>query len=264
MILYLRRDSCRMGNTALGPVICCCSTKDPQQGLPMSRAREYLKAHTTKALRLAVRQFELEWLMFRRHRRALKKAFRFRQGSELKLNLGCGPNAKSGWLNIDLFDPGADLQLDLRERWPFQDLSVSHIYSEHVFEHFEFHDEVPSFLSESLRVLQLGGIFDIGVPDSDWPIHAYGNPNDSYWHFAKTVHPPWCETQLDHINDHFRQERPHKYRWESEHKYAWDEQTLARSLKRSGFRSIVRRQFDPTLDSEFRRTGTLYMRAIKT
>jgi hypothetical protein len=81
------------------------------------------------------------------------------------------------------------------------------------------------------------------------------NPNDDYWAFAPTVHPESCQTQLDHINCHFRQGE--------QHKYAWDEETLAKALERSGFVYIERRGFDPELDSEVRKTGTLYMRAIK-
>ena len=184
-----------------------------------------VKAHTTKALRLALHQVAWEFRMCLRQRSALKKVPRFLQGSTLNLNLGSGSNSKPGWLNIDLYDPGADLQLDLREPWPFPDGSVSHIYSEHVFEHLDFQDEVPHFLSESFRVLRIGGLFDVGVPDTEWPLGAWGNPNHEYWPFAKAILPQWCETHLDLINYHFRQDKLH-----GEHKYAWDEETLARTL----------------------------------
>jgi Methyltransferase domain len=116
---------------------------------------------------------------------------------------------------IDLFDRSADLRLDLREPWPFPDNSVSHIYSEHVFEHFDFLDEVPHFLSESLRVLCEGVVFDVGVPDSDWPLRAWGNPNDGYWCLARSLHPQYCETNLDFVNYHFRRDKLH-----GGHKYA--------------------------------------------
>ena len=130
------------------------------------------------------------------------------------------------------------------------------MYSEHVFEHFEFSSEVPNFLSQSLRVLQPGGLFDVGVPDSEWPLQAYGHPAHEYWRFVESgCHPKWCETQLDHINYHFRQN--------GEHLYAWDEETLSRTLNKSGFTAVQRRDFDPALDTESRKTGTLYMRATK-
>ena len=133
---------------------------------------------------------------------------------------------------------------------------MAHIYSEHIFEHFEFHSEVPHFLSQSLRVLQAGGLFDVGVPDTAWALRGYGNPEHDYWSFVKSgVHPEWCETQLDHINYHFSAD--------GQHLYAWDEETLARSLRRAGFTGVQRRDFDPTLDAESRKIGTLYMRAMK-
>jgi predicted SAM-dependent methyltransferase len=221
----------------------------------MARLKEFVKAHTSRGLCGAIRDVSQEWRISKQHRAALKKIRPFLHSPNKKLNLGCGPNPKLGWINVDLFDSHADLQLDLREKWPFADASISYIYSEHVFEHFEFHEEVSHFLSEAGRVLEAGGIFDVGVPDTDWPLRAYGNPNDPYWPFSKTVHPAWCETQLDHINYHFRQE--------TEHKYAWDEETLGRTLRQFGFSDITRREFDPAIDSESRKTGTLYMRAIK-
>ncbi|MGO8790542.1 MAG: class I SAM-dependent methyltransferase [Terriglobia bacterium] len=221
----------------------------------MNVVKEYIKSHVSRALLQSVRQVEKEFRIYRRHRLGVREARALPQGLPLKLNLGCGPNRKPGWLNIDLFYSGADLELDLRERWPFPDGSVAHIYSEHVFEHFEFYEQVPHVLSESLRVLQTEGVFDVGVPDSEWPLRGYGNPDCDYWSVASIWHPSTCETQLDHINYHFRQGE--------EHKYAWDEETLARSLQRSGFASIARRPYDATLDSESRRIGTLYMRALK-
>jgi predicted SAM-dependent methyltransferase len=221
----------------------------------LNPVKEYTKTHTSKGFVNALRNAKKEWQIARLHRSEQKKVGPFLQRTEKKLNLGCGPNPKPGWINIDLFDSHADLQLDLREMWPFTDSSISHIYSEHVFEHFEFLEEVPHFLSEARRLLQPGGLFDVGVPDTEWPLHAYEDPGNPYWPFSKTVHPEWCETKLDHINYHFRQG--------TEHKYAWDYETLARTLQRFGFTNITRREFDPAIDSESRRTGTLYVTTIK-
>lgn len=221
----------------------------------MNVIRKYVRSHTSGALRRSVRQVREELRIYRRHRLAVRKAQQSFRGIPLKIHLGCGGNIKPGWLNIDLFYSGADLHLDLRERWPFPDGSVAYIYSEHVFEHFEFYEEVPHILSESLRVLQIDGVFDVALPDTEWTLRAYGNPDHDYWRSTHLWHPNTCETQLDHINHHFRQF--------GEHKYMWDEETLKRSLQRSGFTCIARRPYDPTLDSESRIIGTMYMRAIK-
>jgi predicted SAM-dependent methyltransferase len=226
-----------------------------QECCPLRAVNNFIKAHTSRGVFDALVKAKREWRIYRQHRSALKKVSAFRELPEKKLNLGCGPNPKPGWINIDLFDSRADLRLDLREKWPFFDGTVTYIYSEHVFEHFDFHGEVDHFLSESYRVLRPGGAFDVGVPDTEWPLRAYGDRSDPYWPFSKKIHPAWCETRLDHINYHFRQD--------GEHKYAWDEETLARALRRFRFSDITRREFDPALDSQPRKGNTLYMRAIK-
>ena len=119
----------------------------------MNPAREFVRAHTSKSFRKAVLDGKFEWSLYRLHRSELRKVGPLLQRRDKKLNLGCGPNPKLGWINIDLFDAHADLRLDLRETWPFPDASISHVYSEHVFEHFEIHREVAHFLSEAHRVL---------------------------------------------------------------------------------------------------------------
>jgi SAM-dependent methyltransferase len=218
--------------------------------------KHYLRSKTTLGFRNALRQARDEWKLSRRHRQSLQKVSSFLQTPSIKLNLGCGPNSKKGWLNIDLFERTADLQLDLREPWPFPDNTVSYIYSEHVFEHFDFHAEVPHFLAEALRVLEPGGVFDVVVPDTEGPLRAYGDPNAIYWStLAKRWHPEWCQTELDHINFHFRQD--------GEHKYAWDLDTLARSLKSAGFQCVGRREFNSGMDSKERELGSLYMTGNK-
>lgn len=226
----------------------------------MNPAKKLVKSRTTTGLRSAIGELGNEWKLYRRHRQALKRVPQFLNQLPIKLNLGCGPNRKPDWVNIDLYHPSADLQLDLREPWPFPDASVSYIYSEHVFEHFEFTREVPHFLQEAQRVLCAGGVFDVGVPDTEWPLRDYHNPEERYFHTSMTQgwHPQWCQTELDHINYHFRQDKEH-----GEHKYAWDKETLERTLRNTGFTSITRREFDPSLDTESRRLGTLYMQASK-
>ena len=60
---------------------------------------------------------------------------------------------------------------------------------------------------------------------------------------------------MDYLNRDFRQGR--------EHRYAYDFQTLTRVLTEAGFTSIVRRAFNPELDSRHREWGTLYIEARK-
>ena len=90
-------------------------------------------------------------------------------------------------MNVD-FNPECELSLDLREPLPFSDNSCALIYSEHFFEHLEHPVEISLLLSESLRVLQAGGTFSLGVPDTEWPLLAYGNPEKyDYFDYANKV-----------------------------------------------------------------------------
>jgi predicted SAM-dependent methyltransferase len=222
---------------------------------PVNPIRAFASSHTTKGVRKAILHVRDEWTICRRHRSNLKLVPGFVGTLPIKLHLGSGPNYKPGWINIDLFHPEADLQLDLRETWPFPSESASHIYSEHVFEHFDYYDEIPHFLKESMRILRQDGIFDVGVPDTEWPLRAYQHPEDEYWQIVRKWHPAECATPLDHINYHFRQH--------GEHKYAWDWETLKASVESHGFVTVERREFDPALDCASRNPGTLYLRAQK-
>jgi predicted SAM-dependent methyltransferase len=196
--------------------------------------RTLLKAHLTVSVRKAARLLQQELGVQQRHRASVRRARNLQFDGNLQLNLGCGLNLKPGWVNIDL-GKFADLQLDLREPFPFPDNSAAFIYSEHVFEHFSYPEEAGHILSESLRVLRPGGVFSIGVPDSEMAIGAYGNED----------------------NDFFRISRG------AEHKYCYDYETLAEILRDSGFVAIRRRSFDAELDSEVRRWGTMYVNAEK-
>lgn len=172
-----------------------------------------------------------------------------------KLNLGCGSNVKEGWLNVDMFPP-AELILDLREKLPFADNSCSMIYSEHFLEHLDYPGAAEVFLREALRVLRPGGLFSVGVPDTEWPLKEYQQVVvGGYYDCCKMWRHQWCTTHLDHINQHFREHGGHKF--------AYDYETLAKRLADAGFSGIRKREFDPDLDTEKRRLGTLYAEAVK-
>jgi len=122
--------------------------------------------------------------------------------AELKLNIGCGTSGIQGWVNIDnspsillarlpfgrrIFRtpdwPPDVRRADVRKRIPFPDASVSYIYSSHTFEHFTY-DESLAVARECLRVLKLGGIFRVVVPDLGIMVRDYlaeaANPKASH------------------------------------------------------------------------------------
>jgi|SRR5689334_3818524 len=182
-------------------------------------------------------------------------ALLFRPGtqSHLKLNVGCGAKRKEGWINVDLH-PAADVKTDARRKLPFRTSSAAVIYSEHFFEHLEYPEEATLFLSESFRVLEPGGLFSVGVPDTELCLRAYVDGK----FLGKSLGLPyveWCDTPMHSLNFLFHQG--------GEHKHLYDASTLTNILWKAGFQNAHRRDFDPFLDSEDRQTGTLYVEARK-
>jgi len=206
-------------------------------------------------LRRAVDDVRRELRMARYHRKGRRDATKYANAKSLKLHAGCGLNPKPGWVNIDLAQK-EDLSLDLRERIPLPDGSAQMIYSEHFFEHLDYPGDAMHFLKECVRLLEPGGTFSIGVPDTRWPLLGYGNVESGYFEAAdlRRWHPAWCRTKMEHINYHFRQD--------GEHRFAWDLETLEQALREAGFVEIRQRSYRPDLDTEARALGTLYVDAL--
>jgi predicted SAM-dependent methyltransferase len=180
---------------------------------------------------------------------------RYRNAAGLKVQLGCGPRVKQGWVNIDLAKT-ADVRLDLRRKLPFPDNSCTVIYSEHFLEHLDYPEPVRTVFKDCLRVLQPGGQLTFAVPDIDLVMRTYvhGGPPE-YYAAQKRWSPSGYTTQIEYINFNFRQN--------GEHRFAYDEETMTKLLQSAGFTNVRRREFDPALDSKDRIVGSLYMNAMK-
>ena len=81
----------------------------------------------------------------------------------MKLHVGCGPRILEGWINLDIAPVDGAIHgsgLDLH----FADGTVSRIYCEDLFEHFDQKDQL-KFLSECHRLLEPGGLARITFPE---------------------------------------------------------------------------------------------------
>jgi predicted SAM-dependent methyltransferase len=84
---------------------------------------------------------------------------------KLKLNLGCGPDIRQGYVNVDLEPASQVLGVDLSQfPWPWEDDSTDEILMLDLLEHFPYR-QTDSILNEAWRVLKVGGHIDIQVPD---------------------------------------------------------------------------------------------------
>lgn len=114
----------------------------------------------------------------------------------LKLDLGCGPNKRQGFLGVDIEKfPGVDLVHDLRKiPWPWKDNSVEEVNCSHLLEHFGGEERV-LFFNELYRVLRVGGKVTITTPH--WSSgRAYGDPTHKW--------PPVVEFGWFYLNEEWR------------------------------------------------------------
>jgi predicted SAM-dependent methyltransferase len=186
------------------------------------------------------------------HRQGVQKASSVKL--PCKLHIGCGPNVKAGWVNIDIHK-AADMHLDLREPLPFPDNSVTIVHSEHFLGHLSLEEGI-RLLRECLRVLVVGGRLSLGVPDAKLCMQDYVRGDREEWlKIRDRYHPKWCTTPMHSANYFFRQE--------GEQKYSYDAETLIEVIRGCGFSDVHERSWDPALDLESRRDGTLYVDAVK-
>lgn len=229
--------------------------------------KQVLKNNMRDGLHSALRTVRDEFTIGIIHSRGVRQAKSLRNRNELKLNFGCGQKIKPGFINIDLCRD-ADLRLDLREPMPFLTNSCAMVHSEHFLEHLAYPRHAMRFMAECLRVLRPGGVFRVGVPDSEWPIRAYARDQHyvEWFDYVRREYPnsAWTDTDMECVNWSFRQDE--------EHKFGYDFETLKYSLSKVGFVDIKRVEFDPMFDDEDSRFSldtdpskctTLYVTAAK-
>lgn len=176
----------------------------------------------------------------------------------LRVNLGCGLEVAPGWVNIDAsfnsliancpswfqrhayrisgakayysetdylktLNSSHFYQHDLKYGIPIQDASVDVIFSCHFLEHLRL-PIARKLLRESYRVLKVGGIVRIVVPDLDYAVSLLNSGErrrslESYFF-------------VDHDECDF-----------SRHKYMYDYVLLADELAKAGFGQIEKKTF---------------------
>lgn len=103
------------------------------------------------------------------------------QSAPRRLNWGCGEHLGAGWINSDLKrDPGIDLVADIRAGLPLADDSVDYAVSVHALPELSYREQLPA-LGELLRVLRLGGVLRLVLPDLDRAIDAYREGRRDYF-----------------------------------------------------------------------------------
>ncbi len=228
---------------------------------------------------------------------------KFRGKSGLKLNLGCGREVKSGFVNVDIAEreKKLDLACDLSMQFPFDNDSCQYIYSEHMIEHFEWLDG-NNFLKNCHRCLQKGGTLRIVFPDfykvfeaylkkdynffecfrqglneEDYPYYSsvYENPEKIKKERKQNPPPAWHLSSAPEDRKKLSlRVRKFNYLIEyvdwfvhqfGEHKTLYDAESMIGILKDIGFSTVKQVEFLPGFDnnSPTRVNSSVYIEAVK-
>jgi predicted SAM-dependent methyltransferase len=168
-------------------------------------------------------------------------------------------------VNVDsVAAPGVNCVYDCRKRIPLTSGTAKAVFTEHLLEHLEYHEEAPIFLAECHRIMEPGGVIRIVVPDGRKYIRAYENGD---WDYLRAFSPlaagrgPKCTTLMEIVNEHFRQA--------GQHRFSYDYETLARLVRSSGFDAVAESRFGVSrmiglaIDNPDRATESLYVEAVR-
>jgi predicted SAM-dependent methyltransferase len=98
------------------------------------------------------------------------------------LNLGCGQRFHPDWINLDLQPAHPSIRRwDVTQPLPFEDTSFDGVYHSHLLEHLPREDALPC-LRECRRVLKLGGIIRMAVPNLEAIARLYLHALEEAWH----------------------------------------------------------------------------------
>ncbi len=177
----------------------------------------------------------------------------YKFNNPVKLNVGAGLAVAPGWTNIDVsFNSVASnmpslthilfyklsgareyyslkeyskilkescfLCLDVRKGLPFREKSIKYIFSSHFLEHLEFCD-AKKLLKIIYKILKIGGIVRIAIPDLEYAISLYPQEKDKM------------------LNDYFFVQEKPVY---SKHKYMYDFDLISDILLETGFKGITK------------------------
>lgn len=191
--------------------------------------------------------------------------------SDLMVHLGCGPDIRDGWINIDITRPQEHLppntiyiQYDLRRGLPLAEFTCQYIYSSHFFEHLTYRHGV-NLMRDCYNALRPGGVFRIALPHFGRLFEAYVRKDMEYFDLVDIFkwYPdvePGTETILDWITFGV-----YDVGGTAGHKCLYDPEKTIRLLKHIGYKTVNEVSFQEGIDLSvpIRSKYTFYIEAIK-
>lgn len=194
-----------------------------------------------------------------------------------RVNLGCGPNAPTGWLNVDgswnawfsnhrflrkalqtigliKANVGANWKVrplvhDLTRPLPFETDGVSAIYGSHVLEHL-YQADAQRLLTECKRVLKPGGVIRLIVPDLHSMVVKYveqknqnGDSGEERVCAADCLNEKLGYRTPTPPNGNFLLRFYSTWKDFHSHKWMYDAESLAHYLSLTGFENVAAKKF---------------------
>ncbi len=186
------------------------------------------------------------------------------------LNVGCGKNSLSGFVNLDYtLWPGVDVCWDLRQPLPFPDCTFNGIFTEHCLEHIEY-AECVKVLVEFFRILKPGCVVRIVVPDGGLYLSLYTRAQD-----GESVQFPYVglagkkDFEIDSVIAFTPIMAVNRIFRAYGHRFAYDFETMKVILEYVGFVGVnqcgyrVGSDVNLLVDTEYRAPQSLYVEAMK-
>jgi predicted SAM-dependent methyltransferase len=141
------------------------------------------------------------------------------------LHLGCGPNLRAGWANVDMEERAGVIAWDLRQPLPCEPGSIAFIFAEHFIEHVDF-NEARRALREWAGLLKPGGVLRLSTPNLAFLIAEYQVGRKEEWSDMGWRPSTPCRM----VNEGMRE-------WG--HQFLYDAPELELALRESGFSHVV-------------------------
>lgn len=192
-------------------------------------------------------------------RRRTRRTLGSLAAEDLCVNIGCGPNTLSGWINLDAArGDEIDVVWDLRSGLPFPAESCTAIFGEHVIEHLA-KDDAEKLVRDCYRALRKGGVLRLSTPDAGRYLRSYAGDGEFLRHPALELP---VETPMDRINQVMREF--------GQHLWLYDAAALILLMNRAGFQTTIEQEFGCSehsrmqgIDSASRAFESLYVEGVK-
>ena len=162
--------------------------------------------------------------------RTIKIRKYLRDHSEPKLQVGCGSNFLTGWLNADI--TSGDIYFNAEKKMPVKDEVFNFVFCEHFLEHLSLTSS-SKFLKECHRILKTGGIIRITTPDLEKLIDLYFDKNSfvKRQELIKTLYGEKATLSSCELFNNYM------HNWG--HKFIYDKSFITLTLTKIGFKDIT-------------------------